>query len=75
MLATLDHGDTVPGAEPSYLIHIYGAVIAGRRCSVPLMRGDFFNELSAIRESYPKPEAMMILVFHSSLAQCRTGIF
>ncbi|SUH35994.1 aminotransferase [Salmonella enterica subsp. enterica] len=32
MLATLDHGDTVLVPNPSYPIHIYGAVIAGRRC-------------------------------------------
>lgn len=29
MLATLDHGDTVLVSNPSYPIHIYGAVIAG----------------------------------------------
>ncbi len=29
MLATLDHGDTVLVPNPSYPIHIYGAVIAG----------------------------------------------
>ncbi len=32
MLATLDHGDTVLVPNPSYPIHIYGAVIPGRRC-------------------------------------------
>nr|AUN36367.1 hypothetical protein [uncultured bacterium] len=41
MLATLDHGDTVLVPNPSYPIHIYGAVIcrgagtlsaAGGRC-------------------------------------------
>lgn len=64
MLATLDHGDTVLVPNPSYPIHIYGAVIAGAQVrSVPLVEGvDFFNELErAIRESYPKPK-MMILV-------------
>ena len=29
MLATLDRGDTVLVPNPSYPIHIYGAVIAG----------------------------------------------
>lgn len=65
MLATLDHGDTVLVPNPSYPIHIYGAVIAGAQVrSVPLVAGvDFFNELErAIRESYPKPK-MMILGF------------
>ncbi|SRZ94314.1 aminotransferase [Shigella sonnei] len=47
MLATLDHGDTVLVPNPSYPIHIYGAVIAGAQVrSVPLVEGvDFFNEL------------------------------
>ena len=73
MLATLDHGDTVLVPNPSYPIHIYGAVIAGAQVrSVPLVPGvDFFNELErAIRESIPKPK-MMILGFPSNpTAQC-----
>ena len=73
MLATLDHGDTVLVPNPSYPIHIYGAVIAGAQVrSVPLVAGvDFFNELErAIRESYPKHK-MMILGFPSNpTAQC-----
>ena len=66
MLATLDHGDTVLVPNPSYPIHIYGAVIAGAQVrSVPLVEGvDFFNELErAIRESYPKPKMMIFQVF------------
>lgn len=40
MLATLDHGDTVLVPNPSYPIHIYGAVIAGAQVrSVPLVEG------------------------------------
>ncbi len=73
MLATLDHGDTVLVPNPSYPIHIYGAVIAGAQVrSVPLIPGvDFFAELErAIRESIPKPK-MMILGFPSNpTAQC-----
>ncbi|MDF2786284.1 MAG: glutamate-pyruvate aminotransferase [Pantoea eucrina] len=73
MLATLDHGDTVLVPNPSYPIHIYGAVIAGAQVrSVPLVADvDFFTELErAIRESYPKPK-MMILGFPSNpTAQC-----
>ncbi len=73
MLATLDHGDTVLVPNPSYPIHIYGAVIAGAQVrSVPLVSGvDFFAELErAIRESYPKPK-MMVLGFPSNpTAQC-----
>ncbi|MBF6987002.1 alanine transaminase [Cupriavidus sp. IK-TO18] len=73
MLATLDRGDTVLVPDPSYPIHIYGAVIAGADIrSVPLVPGiDFFAELeSAIRGSYPKPK-MIVLGFPSNpTAQC-----
>ena len=73
MLATLDRGDTVLVPDPSYPIHIYGAVIAGADIrSVPIVPGvDFFAELEkAIRGSYPKPK-MMILGFPSNpTAQC-----
>lgn len=73
MLATLDRGDTVLVPDPSYPIHIYGAVIAGADIrSVPLSpEVDFFAELErAIRGSYPKPK-MMILGFPSNpTAQC-----
>ncbi len=59
MLATLDHGDTVLVPDPSYPIHIYGAVIAGADIrSVPLVPGvDFFGELErAIRGSDPEAQ-------------------
>ncbi|MEC5397130.1 alanine transaminase [Uliginosibacterium sp. H1] len=73
MLATLDRGDTVLVPDPSYPIHIYGAVIAGADIrSVPLVPGvNFFEELEkAIRGSYPKPK-MMVLGFPSNpTAQC-----
>lgn len=78
MLATLDRGDTVLVPDPSYPIHIYGAVIAGADIrSVPLsfenaVPGiDFFAELErTIRGSYPKPK-MMVLGFPSNpTAQC-----
>ncbi|NYT65799.1 alanine transaminase [Alcaligenaceae bacterium] len=73
MLATLDRGDTVLVPNPSYPIHIYGAVIAGANIrSVPMTPGlDFFEELErGVRESIPKPK-MMILGFPSNpTAQC-----
>jgi alanine-synthesizing transaminase len=76
MLATLDRGDTVLVPDPSYPIHIYGAVIAGADIrSVPLLPGaseqQFFAELErAIKGSYPKPK-MMVLGFPSNpTAQC-----
>jgi len=73
MLATLDQGDTVLVPNPSYPIHIYGAVIAGANIrSVRMTPGvDFFEELErAVRESIPEPK-MMILGFPSNpTAQC-----
>jgi alanine-synthesizing transaminase len=73
MLATLDRGDTVLVPNPSYPIHIYGAVIAGANVrSVRLTPGvDFFEELQrAVRESIPRPK-MMVLGFPSNpTAQC-----
>jgi alanine-synthesizing transaminase len=73
MLATLDRGDTVLVPDPSYPIHLYGAVIAGADIrSVPITADrDFFSDLeSAIRGSYPKPK-MIVLGFPSNpTAQC-----
>ena len=73
MLATLERGDTVLVPDPSYPIHLYGAVIAGADIrSVPNSpQVDFFEELEkAIRGSYPKPK-MMVLGFPSNpTAQC-----
>lgn len=73
MLATLDKGDTVLVPNPSYPIHIYGAIIAGADIRSVRMTPsvDFFAELErAIRESFPKPK-MMILGFPSNpTAQC-----
>ncbi len=73
MLATLDRGDTVLVPDPSYPIHIYGAVIAGADIrSVPTAPDvDFFAEVErAIRGSYPKPK-MIVLGFPSNpTAQC-----
>ena len=73
MLATLDRGDTVLVPNPSYPIHIYGAVIAGADIrAVPIAPDvDFFAEMErAIRGSYPKPR-MMVLGFPSNpTAQC-----
>jgi alanine-synthesizing transaminase len=73
MLATLERGDTVLVPNPSYPIHIYGAVIAGADIrSIPLTPGvDFFAEIErAIRDSYPKPK-MIVLGFPSNpTARC-----
>jgi alanine-synthesizing transaminase len=68
MLAVLDRGDTVLVPNPSYPIHIWGAVIAGAETRHVRMTpgSDFLVELeTAIRETNPKPK-MMILGFPSN---------
>ena len=73
MFATLDRGDTVLVPNPSYPIHIYGAILAGADIRAVKMTPDtdFFFELEkAIRETIPKPK-MMILGFPSNpTGQC-----
>lgn len=73
MLATMDKGDTALVPNPSYPIHIYGAIIAGADIRSVRMTDDvdFFEEIErAIRESFPKPK-MLILGFPSNpTAKC-----
>ncbi len=73
MLATLERGDTVLVPNPSYPIHIYGAIIAGADIrSVRMTPGvDFFAELErAIAELLPKPKMLVIGFPSNPTAQC-----
>src|SRR6266446_3249138 len=73
MLACLERGDTVLVPNPSYPIHIYGAIIAGADVrSVRMTPGvDFFGELErAIRELTPKPKMLVIGFPSNPTAQC-----
>ncbi|HAB73934.1 MAG TPA: hypothetical protein DCE46_07175 [Pantoea sp.] len=61
MLATLDHGDTVLVPNPSYPIHIYGAVIAGAQVrSVPLVAGGGDNAAGAVGVGMTEPGQGML---------------
>jgi alanine-synthesizing transaminase len=73
MLATLERGDTVLVPNPSYPIHIYGAIIAGADIrSVRMTPGvDFIAEMErAISELIPKPKMLVIGFPSNPTAQC-----
>src|SRR6266704_1234142 len=73
MLACLERGDTVLVPNPSYPIHIYGAIIAGADIrSVRMTPGvDFIAEMErAIREMIPKPKMLVIGFPSNPTAQC-----
>jgi len=73
MLACLDRGDTVLVPNPSYPIHIYGAIIAGADIRSVRMTAevDFFEELErAIRELIPKPKMLIIGFPSNPTAMC-----
>ncbi len=73
MLAVLERGDTVLVPNPSYPIHIYGAIIAGADIrSVRMTPGvDFFAEVErAIGELFPKPKMLIIGFPSNPTAMC-----
>jgi len=72
-LAILGPGDTVLVPNPSYPIHPYGFVIAGAEVRhVPLTSDtDFFSELeTAIKNTWPKPKALVINFPGNPTTQC-----
>src|ERR1700752_2155701 len=73
MLACLDRGDTVLVPNPSYPIHIYGALITGADIRSVRMPAEvyFFEELErAIRELTPKPKMLIIGFPSNPTAKC-----
>ena len=68
MLATLDRGDTVLVPNPSYPIHIYGAVIAGAEIQSIRMNSadEFLAELEQVVAAAVVKPKMMILGFPSN---------
>src|SRR5213596_3920364 len=73
MLACLERGDTVLVPNPSYPIHIYGAIIAGADIRSVRMTAevDFFEELErAIGELIPKPKMLVIGFPSNPTARC-----
>ncbi len=72
-MATVERGDAVLVPNPAYPIHPYGFVIAGADIRhVPIGPGiDFFAELeNAIRNSWPKPKALLLNFPSNPTAQC-----
>jgi len=73
MLATLERGDAVVVPNPSYPIHLYGAVIAGAEVrSVPITADrDFFADIEAtIKCLSPRPKMIVVGFPSNPTAQC-----
>lgn len=72
-MAMVGPGDAVLVPNPAYPIHPYGFVIAGADIRhVPMVAGiDFFAELEkAIKDSWPKPKALILNFPGNPTAQC-----
>jgi len=72
-MAMVGPGDAILVPNPAYPIHPYGFVIAGADIRhVPLTEGaDFFAELEkAIKDSWPKPKALVLNFPGNPTTQC-----
>lgn len=67
MLAIIGQGDVVLVPTPTYPIHRYAPIIAGGYVrGVPLLKGDFFDNLvSAYHEILPPPRVLVISFPHN----------
>ncbi len=73
MLALLDPADTVLVTNPTFPVHIYGAVIAGANVvSIPLLEKSGFIPAmeDIVREIWPKPKMMILSFPHNPTTAC-----
>jgi alanine-synthesizing transaminase len=73
MLALLDTGDSVLVTNPTFPVHIYGAVIAGANVvAIPLTEKTGFLPAmeDIVREIWPKPKVMILSFPHNPTTAC-----
>ncbi len=73
MLAMLDPGDTIMVPNPTFPVHIYGAVIAnGNVVAIPLLeqRGFIPAMEDIMREIWPRPKLILLSFPHNPTTAC-----